>query len=150
MSAKIPTTDKQLQTAVKRFMRDLHRQLICGKKQKKELCSGILLIIREQITAGKIKTEHDIQNTVGTVEEIVRNNLNNIEIKQIKKIMSVKRVLMAGTATLALISIVFCSLIFIDSHTAHHGYTEEQIVYPDGNTHQTVIEDYRSTAWWGK
>ena len=106
---------------IEKYISEVGTHLFCLKKNKKEVLAEIREAVFEFAENNDVHSIDDIYKRFGTPEEIAKAYVADTEPQNIKKAISIRKMLFAAIVSVVLIFTVFMTCIFIDSHNDRNG-----------------------------
>ena len=115
-------------TQLKAYYKEIHKLLVCDRKQKSAFMAELKANIDEYITSVGETDIDSIKSEFGTPETIAESFLSNSNAVTIKKKLDIKKCIIIAVAIALVIYLAFVVISLIDVHTEAHGYIEEGIM----------------------
>ena len=106
---------------IEKYLSQVKAYLPCKKSDKAVILTDIRLAIYEFAENSDIQSIDDIYKRFGTPEEIAKVYLSDAEPKNIKKAISLRKVLVWAVVAVVLAFVIFLLSIFIESYRQGHG-----------------------------
>jgi len=138
-----PKTERSI---VAQYVREVNKEIIATPKQKRKLFGDLRSDIHERIADGKIASYEDVIAHFGTPEQVAKDFFATANIKEIKKRLMIRRIIVAAVVCCVFIYFAYYSLVVEQRIDAIHRYVAESleadgsIVYEDN-----LIENNRHT-----
>lgn len=114
--------NKQLNSDIDRYIKDIKSFLICDYKTQKKFIGDFKNDIFSYIEDNSISDIDKISEHFGTPQEIAKGFFENADTKKIKKKMNISRIIMICIIAALLIWIVGVTAAVIDAHPSNDGY----------------------------
>lgn len=116
----------------KQYLKEIQKQLVCSGKQRKQFLDAISYNMDEYLKDNPDASLSDLQEAMGTPQEIAENFLANESPAHIKKRMGIVKWVIVGIVAALVIFIIYLTAMLIDSHKAQRGHdiiviTEESV-----------------------
>lgn len=109
------------------YMQEIKRNLVCDNKQRKKFLSSFSDNMDEYLNDNPDADFAQLQEDLGTPEEIANAFLENTSASNIKKRMSFAKWIIAGVVVIVLSVIVTLVIEIIGAHNSNNGYSKETI-----------------------
>ncbi len=106
---------------IEKYLSQVKAYLPCKKSDKAVILEDIRQAISEFAENSAIQSIDDIYKRFGTPEEIAKAYLSDAEPKNIKKAISLRKVLVWAVVAVVLAFVIFLLSIFIESYRQGHG-----------------------------
>ena len=106
---------------IEKYLSQVKAYLPCKKSDKAVILADIRQAIYEFAENSAIQSIDDIYKRFGTPEEIAKVYLSDAEPKNIKKAISLRKVLVWAVVAVVLAFVIFLLSIFIESYRQGHG-----------------------------
>ncbi len=116
--------DKEL----KAYYSEISKSIVCSKKQKTEFINQLKSDVDCYLSENPEATVQEITSCFGSAEQIGKSFVSEYDSDNIKKKLSVKRILIIAVIVMVLIYAAFVIISLIDVHNEAHGYIEEGIM----------------------
>ena len=107
---------------IARYVRNVSKEIIATPKQKRKLFGDLKSDIHDRIADGKIATYEDIVAHFGTPAQVAMDFFATADIKEIKKKLMIRRILIAAVVLCLLICIAYYSFLKIGAFDAVHRF----------------------------
>ena len=112
------------------YMQEIKRNLVCDNKQRKKFLSSFSDNMDEYLNDNPDADFAQLQEDLGTPEEIANAFLENASASNIKKRMSFVKWIVAGVTVALVIYITAIIIVIIDAHNSNNGqFTDVITVY---------------------
>lgn len=112
------------------YMQEIKRNLVCDNKQRKKFLSSFSDNMDEYLNDNPDADFAQLQEDLGTPEEIANAFLENASASNVKKRMSFAKWIIAGVVVIVLSVIVTLVIEIIDAHNSNNGqFTDVITVY---------------------
>lgn len=112
----------------KQYLKEIQKQLVCSGKQRKQFLDAFSDNMDEYLKDNPDASLSDLQEAMGTPQEIAENFLANESPAHIKKRMGIVKWVIVGIVAALVIFIIYLTAILIDAHQAIRGHGKEEIV----------------------
>lgn len=109
------------------YMQEIKRNLVCDNKQRKKFLSSFSDNMDEYLNDNPDADFAQLQEDLGTPEEIANAFLENASASNVKKRMSFAKWIIAGVVVIVLSVIVTLVIEIIGAHNSNNGYSKETI-----------------------
>ncbi|MBR2413401.1 MAG: hypothetical protein IKB13_02770 [Clostridia bacterium] len=139
-----PKTERSI---VAQYVREVNKEIIATPKQKRKLFGDLRSDIHERIADGKIASYEDVIAHFGTPEQVAKDFFATANIKEIKKRLMIRRIVVSAVAFCVLFLCAFYTFLLFDGFSSVYNYTVEsfevdgEVLYED-----MCIEDNRLDA----
>ena len=106
---------------IEKYISEVGTHLFCLKKNKKEVLADIREAVFEFTENNDVTSMDVIYERFGTPEEIAKAYIADAEPKNIKKAISVRKVLVWAVVAVVLAFVIFLLSLFIESYRQGHG-----------------------------
>ena len=106
---------------IEKYLSQVKAYLPCKKSDKAVILEDIRQAISEFAENSDIQSIDDIYKRFGTPEEIAKAYLSDAEPKNIKKAISLRKVLVWAVVAVVLAFVIFLLSLFIESYRQGHG-----------------------------
>lgn len=106
----------------KQYLKEIQKQLVCNGKQRKQFLDAFSDNMDEYLKDNPDASLSDLQEAMGTPQEIAENFLANESPAHIKKRMGIVKWVIAGIVAALVILIVAIAITLIDIHKAQRGH----------------------------
>ena len=124
------------------YMQEIKRNLVCDNKQRKKFLSSFSDNMDEYLNDNPDADFAQLQEDLGTPEEIANAFLENTSASNIKKRISFAKWIFASVAVALVIYITAIIIVIIDAHIQNNGYgvitTSESMVYCDEDVEEKI------------
>ncbi|MCM1285887.1 MAG: DUF6120 family protein [Acetobacter sp.] len=114
--------DKKLDKAIKKYLKEVKSLIICNSKSKRDFMKKYKESIYDYVESNDISTVDKFQENFGDPETIAKAFFADADLKEIKKKLNVKRIILGLIIGILIIWGVFVSLVIFDSYDETHGY----------------------------
>lgn len=116
----------------KQYLKEIQKLLICNGKQRKQFLDSFSDNMDEYLKDNPDASLSDLQEAMGTPQEIAENFLANESPAHIKKRMGIVKWVIVGIVAALVIFIIYLTAMLIDVHKAQRGQdiiviTEESV-----------------------
>lgn len=112
---------------IEKYISDVNSHLLCSSKKKKEIIEDIRGAVLDFAENSGAENIEDVYKHFGTPEELAKAHLAELDPKQIKKKVNIRRIILLGViAALAMIAFVLIYEL-VDSHREIRGIFSENI-----------------------
>lgn len=115
-------------TLLDEYISSVSSRLVCPSKQKKDFLNQLSDDVEAFLDESANATREDIEALFGSPESIASSFISNADSADIKKKVSLKKLVVIAVTLALLIYFAFVVISLIDVHTEAHGYFEEGIV----------------------
>lgn len=122
----------KIEKDIEKYMRAVEEYLVCPKEQKEKVLSEIRNSIYVYAEEKGIADISEIYDRFGTPEEIASQALSTVDPKMIKKVLSIKRAVIAALAIIVSMVAAMIIIELIDCHKDTHGTFEDTIIIYEG------------------
>lgn len=122
----------KIEKDIEKYMRAVEEYLVCPKEQKEKVLSEIRISIYVYAEEKGIADISEIYDRFGTPEEIASQALSTVDPKMIKKVLSIKRAVIAALAIIVSMVAAMIIIELIDCHKDTHGTFEDTIIIYEG------------------
>lgn len=112
----------------KQYLKEIQKQLVCSGKQRKQFLDAFSDNMDEYLKDNPDASLSDLQEAMGTPQEIAENFLANESPAHIKKRMGIVKWVIVGIVAALVVFIIYLAVALIDGHQAQHGYGKEEII----------------------
>lgn len=113
---------------INEYISSVSSLIICPLKQKKAFLAELRSDVENFLVETENATKEDIENFFGTPESIASSFISNTDSVDIKRKVSLKKILVVSMVVALLIYLAFVIISLIDVHTESHGYFEEGLI----------------------
>lgn len=106
----------------KQYLKEIQKQLVCSGKQRKQFLDAFSDNMDEYLKDNPDASLSDLQEAMGTPQEIAENFLANESPAHIKKRMGIVKWVIVGIVAALVIFIIYLTAMLIDSHKAQRGH----------------------------
>lgn len=114
-----PKTERSM---IARYVREVNKEIIATPKQKRKLFGDLKADIRERIADGKIASYEDIIAHFGTPVQVAMDFFATADIKEIKKKLMIRRIIVSAVIVCLLICTAYYSFLEIGAFSAVHRF----------------------------
>lgn len=111
------------------YYKEISDIVLCSKKQKTVFLNELKREIGDYIENSPDTDMAEITAVFGSPSEIAEGFSGSLTQKEIKKRLSVKKIVILFLLAIFLVWIAFAVISLIDVHTESHGYFREEILY---------------------
>lgn len=115
-------------TLLDEYISSVSSRLVCPSKQKKDFLDQLSDDVELYISEKENATKEELEGVFGSPESIASSFISNADSADIKKKVSLKKLVVIAVTLALLIYLAFVVISLIDVHTEAHGYFEEGIV----------------------
>ena len=116
----------------KQYLKEIQKQLVCSGKQRKQFLDDFSDNMDEYLKDNPDASLSDLQEAMGTPQEIAENFLANESPAHIKKRMGIVKWVIVGIVAALVIFIIYLTAMLIDIHKAQRGHFHDVISESDG------------------
>lgn len=116
----------------KQYLKEIQKQLVCSGKQRKQFLDAFSDNMDEYLKDNPDASLSDLQEAMGTPQEIAENFLANESPAHIKKRMGIVKWVIVGIVAALVIFIIYLTAMLIDIHKAQRGHFHDVISESDG------------------
>lgn len=131
-----PKTERSM---IARYVREVNKEIIATPKQKRKLFGDLKADIRERIADGKIASYEDIIAHFGTPEQVAKDFFATADIKEIKKKLLIRRVIIAAVVFCVLLWAAVVTYLKYDAQKSIHDYAVESFVVEGEVVYEDVL-----------
>ena len=113
---------------INEYISSVSSLIICPLKQKKAFLAELRSDVENFLVETENATKEDIENFFGTPESIASSFISNTDSVDIKRKVSLKKILVVSMVVALLIYLAFVIISLIDVHTESHGYFEQGLI----------------------
>ncbi len=128
----------------KQYLNSIEKQLVCKATQRKDFLNTFEDNIEAYLSDNPNADFEQLQNDMGTPQEIADSFLENESASTVKKKMSVAKWVAVGIAVALLIYAIAVISLWIDAHKNNNGYGEvsivEESIITDDDSEEIIIE----------
>ncbi len=117
-----------IEKEIEKYISDVSSKLLCSKEKKKELIEDIRGAVFDFAEGSGTKDIAEIYKHFGTPEELAKAHLSELDPKQIKKKVDIRRVVIAAVAIIVAVLVIAITIELIDSHKSGVGFFSEEVV----------------------
>lgn len=121
--------NKALEEKLSRYYKEILSAIPCERKKKAAFMSEFQAQIEEFTESSPDTDIEEIISVFGSPEEIAEGFIKELAGDEIKRKLSVKRILVFFISAVLLIWAVFAVVSLIDVHSDSHGYFTEEILH---------------------
>ncbi|MBQ3518812.1 MAG: hypothetical protein IJA31_05765 [Clostridia bacterium] len=135
-----PKTERSI---VAQYVREVNKEIIATPKQKRKLFGDLRSDIHERIADGKIASYEDVIAHFGTPEQVAKDFFATANIKEIKKRLMIRRIVVSAVVLCLLVCTAYYSFLQIGAFGAVHRFFEGETTastYADGIINVTCCE----------
>ena len=137
-------SEKNEQKIIASYIRDVNKQLIATRTQKRRLVDDLKNDIRQHIADGKIAGYDDIVAYFGTPEQVAKDFFATADIKEIKKKLFRKRIVILAIVVCLLLFCGYVAATWYDGLNGLHYYVTETLEVDGSVVYEDVlVEDNR-------
>lgn len=130
----------KIEKDIEKYIDEVEEYLDCLRKNKQKVIDEIRNSIYVYAEENGISDIGEVYDHFGTPEEIASQALSTVDPKMIKKVLSIKRAVIAALAIIVSMVAAMIIIELIDCHKETHGTFEEVlIVWEDGTSHSEVL-----------
>lgn len=107
---------------IEKYISDVNSHLLCSSKKKKEIIEDIRSAVLDFVENSGTENITDIYKHFGTPEELAKAHLIELDPKQIKKKVNIRKVVIIVAIIVLFVFAVAMSTIILDAHDTNHGY----------------------------
>lgn len=111
----------------KKYIKDIEKLLVGTTQQKQEFLKNISAAVEEQCEDNQNMTYAELCTRFGQPEVIAKELICDSDAGEIKKKVSVKKIVAAALAAIVLLVVALCVAEFADSHNEAHGSYNESV-----------------------
>ena len=111
----------------KKYIQEIKRNLVCNNEQRKKFLASFSDNMDEYLNDNPDADFAQLQEDLGTPEEIANAFLENTSASNIKKRISFAKWIIAGIVVIVLSVIVTLVIEITDAHNSNNGYSTETI-----------------------
>jgi len=111
----------------KQYLKEIQKQLVCSGKQRKQFLDAFSDNMDEYLKDNPDASLSDLQEAMGTPQEIAENFLANESPAHIKKRMGIVKWVIVGVVAALVVLIVAIVVALIDGHQAQRGHFHDVI-----------------------
>lgn len=127
--------DKEL----KAYYSEISKSIVCSKKHKREFIDQIKSDVDCYIVENPEASVQEIKCCFGSADEIAKSFVSEYDSADIKKKLSIKKVVIIAVIVMVLIYAAFVVISLIDVHNEAYGYIEEGILVMSGIGKEGII-----------
>ncbi len=136
-----PKTERSI---VAQYVREVNKEIIATPKQKRKLFGDLRSDIHERIADGKIASYEDVIAHFGTPEQVAKDFFATANIKEIKKRLMIRRIIVAAVVCCVFIYFAYHVLVINKKLDGMHQYVIENFEENDSIVYEdNLIKDNR-------
>lgn len=122
----------KIEKDIEKYIDEVEGYLVCLRKNKQKVIDEIKNSIYVYAEENGISDIAEIYDRFGTPEEIASQALSTVDPKMIKKVLSIKRAVIAALAIIVSMVAAMIIIELIDCHKDIHGTFEDTIIIYEG------------------
>ncbi len=129
-----------IEKETQKYISDVSSKLLCSSKKKKELVEDIRRAVLDFVENSGIKDISDVCKHFGTPEELAKAYMSELDPKQIKKKVNIRRAVTIALVVTIAILVIGLTIELIDAHRTGMGYFSEKIL-TNKNSSEYIVTD---------
>lgn len=131
--------DKNLDKAINKYIKEVKSLIICNSKSKRDFIKKYKESIYDYVESNDITTVDEFHKNFGNPETIAKSFFADADLKEIKKKLNIKKVILGLVIGILMLWIICLTIIANDALKDANGHfvNEPAVITEESNAYQT-------------